>query len=70
MLVVFGILLMGLSAWRYNQVLKQIDESNYQPSRLVVWFMAATVMLFGLLSIPLVLWREQTQIQSPTDLPD
>ncbi|MGF1574348.1 MAG: YidH family protein [Cyanophyceae cyanobacterium] len=70
MLVLFGVLLIGLSAWRYEQVLKQIEESNYQPNRLLVWFMAAMVTLFGLLSIPLVLWRGQTQIQSPTDLPD
>lgn len=32
-LVVFGIALIALAAWRYNQVLWQIERGDYRPSR-------------------------------------
>lgn len=70
LLVVFGVLMIGLSAWRYNQVLQQIEQGNFRPSRLVIWMMAGVVALFGLLSIPLVLWRNRTQETPPLDLPE
>ncbi|MGE5656300.1 MAG: YidH family protein [Actinomycetota bacterium] len=56
-LVMAGILLIPLSAWRYNRVFWQIERGNYQPNRLIVWITAAVVMLLGFLSIPFVLWR-------------
>ncbi len=70
LLVVFGVLMIGLSAWRYSQVLRQIEQGNFRPSRLVIWMMAGAVALFGLLSIPLVLWRNRTQEAPPLDLPE
>ncbi|MCJ2542618.1 YidH family protein [Thermostichus vulcanus] len=70
LLVVFGVLMIGLSAWRYNQVLQQIEQGDFRPSRLVIWMMAGVVALFGLLSIPLVLWRNRPQETPPLDLPE
>jgi len=70
LLVVFGVLMIGLSAWRYNQVLRQIEQGNFRPSRLVIWIMAGVVALFGLLSIPLVLWRNRPQDAPPLDWPE
>jgi putative membrane protein len=58
-LVVFGILTLGLAAWRYNQAFWQIEKGNYQPNRLPIWVMTAAVMIFGLLSLPLLLLRNQ-----------
>ncbi len=70
LLVVFGVLMIGLSAWRYSQVLRQIEQGNFRPSRLVIWMMAGAVALFGLLSIPLVLWRNRPQEARPLDWPE
>lgn len=58
MLVIAGLILIGLAVWRYNQVFREIENSNYQPSRLLVWFTAIAVMIMGILSIPFVLWRQ------------
>lgn len=59
-LVAIGVLLIPLSAWRYNQVLRQIENSNYQPNRLMVWLTAIIVMVLGILSIPFVLLRQSS----------
>ena len=40
-LIIVAILIIGLSVWRYNQVFRQIESSNYQPSRLMVWLYSA-----------------------------
>lgn len=58
MLVIAGLILIGLAVWRYNQVFREIENSNYQPSRLLVWFTAIAVMIMAMLSIPFVLWRQ------------
>lgn len=65
-LVIFGIIVIGLAAWRYNQVFWQIERGNYRPSRLLVWIMAGVVAILGSLSIPLVLWRDSS-ISPPID---
>ena len=52
LLVIFGILMIGLSAWRYNQVMRQIEAGDFRPSRFLIWIMAAVVALFGLLRRP------------------
>ncbi|MEN9223083.1 MAG: DUF202 domain-containing protein [Thermostichus sp. BF3_bins_97] len=70
LLVVFGVVMIGLSAWRYQQVLRQIEEGNFRPSRWLIGLMAGVVALFGILSIPLVLRREHPQNTLPKDLPD
>ena len=56
-LVIIGIVTIALAVWRYNQVFWQIERGNYRPNRLVVWLLAAIVMILGALSIPLVIWR-------------
>jgi len=58
-LVIVGIVVIALAAWRYNQVFWQIERGDYRPNRLMVWSIAAVVMILGTLSIPLVLWRNK-----------
>ena len=59
-LVLFGILTIAMAAWRYNQVFWQIERSDYQPNRVMVWIMTGVVMCLGFLSIPLLLLRNST----------
>ena len=53
-LVAFGITVIILAAWRYNQVFWQIERGAYKPSRLVIWVVTGVVVLLGLLSLPLL----------------
>lgn len=64
-LVLFGIAAIALAAWRYNQVYWQIERGDYQPSRLMVWIMTGVVIALGILSIPLLLWRNHV---SPSNI--
>jgi putative membrane protein len=57
LLIIFGVIMIALAAWHYNQVFWQIERGNYRPNRLMVWMMTAVVMTLGILSLPLVLWR-------------
>lgn len=57
-LVVAGIVLIAFAAWRYNQVFWQIERSDYQTNRLFIWITAGMVMILGVLSIPVLLWRQ------------
>jgi putative membrane protein len=63
-LVIFGIMTLVLAAWRYNQVFWQIEQGNYQPSRFTVWVMTGVVVIFGILSIPLLLLRTKVPSSS------
>jgi putative membrane protein len=63
-LVVFGILVIALAAWQYNRVFWQIERSDYRPSRWLVGMMTAVVIIIGLFSLPLLLWRND-QGRSP-----
>ncbi len=65
-LVIIGILFIILAVWRYNQVFWQIEQANYQPTRLTVWLTAGTVILLGALSIPLLLWRQPSAPNTPS----
>jgi putative membrane protein len=65
-LVIIGIVTIALAVWRYNQVFWQIERGNYRPNRLVVWLLAAIVMILGALSIPLVIWRNPQVPISPS----
>jgi putative membrane protein len=58
-LVIFGIAVIALAAWRYNQVFQQIERGDYRPSRFTVWIMTGVVIVLGILSIPLLLVRDQ-----------
>jgi putative membrane protein len=73
-LVIFGIVVIALAAWRYNRVFWQIERGNYRPNRLLIWIMTGVVMILGLLSIPLLLLRDQvTSVpnrSNPRDLDD
>ncbi|MFS8907646.1 hypothetical protein [Synechococcus sp. OH2] len=65
--------MIGLSAWRYNQVMRQIEAGDFRPSRFLIWIMAAVVALFGLLSLPLMLLmlrRPRPQEPSRLSLPE
>ena len=58
-MVIFGIALIALAAWRYSQVFWQIERGDYQPSRTTVFVMTGIVIVLGLLSIPLLLVRDR-----------
>ena len=66
-LVLFGILTIALAAWRYNQVFWEIERSDYQPKRFPVWIMTGVMVFLGLLSIPLLLWRNP--VSTPSRIP-
>ncbi|MBD2461237.1 DUF202 domain-containing protein [Oscillatoria sp. FACHB-1407] len=64
-LIVCGVLAIALGAWRYNQTFWQIERGDYRPSRFVIWLMAIVVMLLGILSIPILLWRTPNTERQP-----
>ncbi len=63
-LVVFGVAVIVLGAWRYNQVFLQIERGAYRPSRWAIWLLTGIVTLLGLLSLPL-LTRQPSSQQQP-----
>lgn len=65
-LVIIGIIFIVLAVWRYNQVFWQIEQSDYRPSRLLVWVTAGIVIFLGFLSIPLLLFRQTSPANSPS----
>lgn len=67
-LVIFGISTIALAAWRYNQVFWQIERADYKPNRLMVWIMTGVVMILGIFSIPLLLWRDKVPSHSPVPI--
>ena len=64
-LVIAGVLIIALAAWRYNRVFRQIEQNDYQPNRLAVWLMTGVTILLGLLSIPLLRLGQQDISPSP-----
>ena len=58
-MVIFGIAVIALAAWRYSQVFWQIERGDYQPSRFTVLAMTGIVIILGILSIPLLLVRDR-----------
>lgn len=65
-LVIIGIIFIVLAVWRYNQVFWQIERSDYRPSRLLVWVTAGIVIFLGVLSIPLLLFRQTSPPSTPS----
>lgn len=65
-LVIVGIIFIALAVWRYNRVFWQIEGGNYRPNRIIVWITAAVVMIFGVLTIPFVLWRQAVESKAPS----
>lgn len=62
-LVVVGVITIGLAAWRYNQVFFQIERGDYRPSRLMIAVLAGVVIILGILSMPLLLWRQTSNLR-------
>lgn len=58
-LVIFGIVVIALAAWRYNQVFWQIERGDYRPNRFLIWLLTGVVIVLGTLSVPLLLWRDR-----------
>ncbi|NJN85739.1 MAG: DUF202 domain-containing protein [Leptolyngbyaceae cyanobacterium SL_7_1] len=56
-LVMFGVFLIAMAAWRYRAVFRQIEQGDYQPNSVIIWVVTAIAMTLGLLSIPLLIWR-------------
>jgi putative membrane protein len=56
-LVLSGILTIILATWRFNEVFHQIERQDFRPRRFLMWFMTGLVLVLGILSMPLVLWR-------------
>ncbi|UBF28193.1 DUF202 domain-containing protein [Kovacikia minuta CCNUW1] len=67
-LVLVGVATIALAAWRYNRVFWQIERGDYRPNRVIVWILTAIMMILGLLSIPLLLWRNR-EVKSPAIAP-
>jgi putative membrane protein len=65
-LVIIGIIFILLAVWRYNQVFWQIERGDYRPSRLSVWVTAGIVIFLGVLSIPLLLFRQTSPPSTPS----
>jgi putative membrane protein len=63
--IVFGIVTIALAAWRYSQVFMQIERGDYRPNRMMVWVMTASVIILGILSLPLILLRDLTPNSTP-----
>jgi putative membrane protein len=62
-LVIFGILTIALAAWRYDRVFWQIERGDYRPDRFMVWMMTGVVIFLGILSLPLLMWRNENNTQ-------
>ena len=67
-LVIVGIIVVALAAWRYNQVFWQIERSDYRPNRLMVWIITGVVIILGILSIPLAFLRNKVP-STPSSAP-
>lgn len=72
-LVFAGLSAMVLAVWRFNQVFRQIEQKDYRPSRWLIWFITGLVMALGIMSLPLIIWREdhtaptQPNLRRPVD---
>lgn len=63
----FGLVISVVGAWQFNRVFWQIERGNYRPNRLVMWVMTALILVLGVISIPLILWRHQAPRPVPSD---
>ena len=65
-MVGFGISTIVLGLWEYNRAYRQIEARVYQPNRVLVWVVAIAILLLGVISLPLALWRSAaSQPKSP-----
>ncbi|MFP4006480.1 MAG: YidH family protein [Spirulinaceae cyanobacterium] len=72
-LAIAGIVIIALALWNYNRVYHQIEQTRYQPNRLLVWLTGGFVILLGVLSLPLILLRQPMvkppSTSSPVEVP-
>ena len=66
-MVAIGITTIGLGLWEYNRAYRQIEADDYRPNRVLVWVVAIAILLLGVISLPLALWRAAA---SKPKLPD
>ncbi len=59
-LVVIGVAVMVLAAWRYNQVFLQIERGAYRPNRWAIWLLTGVVTVLGLLSLPMLIQQQDS----------
>lgn len=59
-LIVVGVIIVALAAFRYNQVYWQIEQLNYRPNRFIIWVVTGLIVLLGTLSLPIV-WGGKKQ---------
>ncbi|NJL80099.1 MAG: hypothetical protein HC917_16980 [Richelia sp. SM2_1_7] len=66
-LIIVGILILALATLHYNRVFWQIEQANFRPNRLLIFFLSIIVILLGILSIPLVLTvkTQLPQLETP-----
>ncbi|MBE9079910.1 DUF202 domain-containing protein [Romeria aff. gracilis LEGE 07310] len=68
-LVIFGIVVIILAAWRYNRAFLQIERGYYRPSRWAIWLLSGIATLLGLLSIPLLMRQPSPTKPTPSSSP-
>ncbi len=68
-LVILGIAVIVLAAWRYNQVFLQIERAAYRPNRWAIWLLTGVVTVLGLLSLPLLTGQQTSDTRSPISNP-
>ena len=66
-LVIFGIAVIVLAAWRYNQVFSQIEQGAYRPSRWAIWLLTGIMTVLGLLSLPLLTRQQTSRKKAPAN---
>lgn len=54
-LIIIGIIVIGLSVWRYQQTYKQIEQGDYQPSLLIVWIISSIIIILAIVAISFVI---------------
>ncbi|MEM9537767.1 MAG: DUF202 domain-containing protein [Cyanobacteria bacterium P01_E01_bin.45] len=68
-MVAIGITTIGLGLWEYNRAYRQIEADDYRPNRVLVWVVAIAILLLGVISLPLALWRAAASKPKPPDPP-
>jgi putative membrane protein len=59
-LAIFGALMTGLAAWRYDVVNREIEEGMVKTDRALVWFIAIFIMALSIaLVVYMMMWSPQ-----------
>lgn len=68
-LIGIGVTTIVLGLWEYNRAYRQIEARSYQPNRVLVWVVAIAILLLGVVSMPLALWRAAANKPKPPEPP-